>query len=312
MDDVSKKTTKGNSKTVEGLGLRIAQERIKFDLSQSIMADLVGMSRPNYTAIENSVSGRFLKDYQLKSICQKLNVSSDYLLGLISDPNPNADMMAIIKYLGISSESIQFIHSLNSEYKSNNLCMFDDFIKSLDSNLLDLIFLYKKVKMFLDTEYSFVLEFTKDIKPGELTILNTSLDLDTFKSDCKYFYYNLDDARNFFKSGRPIFNNPNYEVNEAFDKVMTLLESSKYTESYMHIYDDISKQHEFKLALEKIKKILKSLIMILDFDETGLIFATYDKEEEINKYIDQIISIIDTSSKDAIDNEIENLYSCLL
>ena len=91
------------SKNVDGLGLRIAQARTKSDLSQNIISDLIGMPRPKYTSIENETGNLFLKDYQLKIIAQKLNVSSDYLLGLISDPNPNAEMMSLVNALGISS-----------------------------------------------------------------------------------------------------------------------------------------------------------------------------------------------------------------
>ena len=313
MDDVSKKSTKEVIKIVDGLGLRIARQRTKSNLSQNNIADLIGISRPNYTAIENGVSGRFLKDYQLKNIAKELNVSSDYLLGLISDPNSDPEIMSIVKYLNISSESIEFMHSLNSWYNPEVRKIYDNFIKSFDINFYELVLLYKRVKSFIDNEYLFVSQFTKDIEPHILSILNTSVDLENFKPDYKYFYYNLDDARRFFKVAKPMLKKSLENNGKSFiDKIMELLDSGKYTEEYIHIYEDISKKHEFKFALEKVKKILNDLVMILDSDETGLIFATYDKEKEIIKYIDKIIEYIDKSISKAIDEELINLHSCLI
>jgi len=165
------------SKNVDGLGLRIAQTRTKLGLSQNNLSDLIGMPRPNYTAIENGTSGRFLKDYQLKSIAKQLNVSSDYLLGLISDPNPNADMMSIINALGLSSDAIKFIKSLNSRYNLDELHVLDNFITSLDSEFLELLYLYKRVKLFFDTEYCFILNWslTPALSANAVTLLYISV-----------------------------------------------------------------------------------------------------------------------------------------
>jgi len=55
-----------------------------------------------------------------------------------------------------------------------------------------------------------------------------------------------------------------------------------------------------------------TLSFLLDFDETGLIFATSDKEEDICKYVDTLITLIDGSSTQPIDDLMEDLYACLL
>lgn len=300
------------SKNVDGLGLRIAQVRTKLGLSQNNLSDLIGMSRPNYTAIENEISGRFLKDYQLKAIAMKLNVSSDYLLGLISDSTPNADMMSIVNALGISSNAIKSIKSLKSSYSSHTLYIFDNFVTSFDTEFWELLSLYKRTKSFLSNQYSFVLEFAKDISPHRINILtHTTIDFSSFEPNCKYFYYNLEDAKKFFDVGKKIVNNPNYTMDEILHKLLYLLENEGYTEDYIHLYQDKSKLEEFKHALENVKKILHDLIFLLDFDETGLIFAISNKEE-ICKYIDELITLIDNSSTQSIDSLLENLDACLV
>lgn len=305
MSDVSKK--------VNGLGLRIAQSRTKLNISQNIISDLIGIPRPNYTSIENETSNRFLKDYQLKLIAQKLNVSSDYLLGLISDPSPNAEMMAIVNSLGISSDSIKFIKSLHSPYRKKQLYTFDNFIKSYDYDFWELIYLYKRVKSFYDNEYSFVLQFTNDIEIHQINILYDKLeDIDNVEPNCKYFYYNLDDARKFFNVGKKILKNPQYSIDEAINKLLYLTENEGYTELYVHLYKDECKLEEFKNDLIEVKKILHDLIMLLDSDETGLIFSTSNKEEEICECIDKLLHLIQASSSEGIDNILQDLNACLM
>ena len=302
------------SKNIKGLELRIAQIRTNLGLSQNVLADYIGMSRPNYTSIENEISGRFLKDYQLRILAEKLCVSSDYLLGLISDPNPNADIMAIIKVLGLSWESIKCINSLNS-YHSDALRILDDFIKSFNFEFWELLNLYKKLKSFFDVKYSFVLQFTEEINFPQLHILDPNINLTNlanFNPNYKYFYYNLDDARRFFDVGKKILNNKNYSIDEILNKFLKLLKEDGYTEGYIHLFEDSNKLQEFKIDLEKVKEILHELIFILDFDETGLIFSTSKKENEIKKYIDQLLHLIKIHSRDAIDKILMDLYCSLL
>lgn len=304
MNDVSKK--------VNGLGLRIAQCRTKLGLSQSDISNLIGISRPNYTTIENETNKRFLKDYQLKAIASTLNVSSDYLLGLISDPNPNADMMSIINVLGLSSSSIKFIKSLNSRYHLNSLHTLDNFIESSTLDFWELLYLYKRVKSFFHTQYSFVIEFTEDIRPERLNVLlHTYDDIFKIEPNHKYYYYNLDDAKKMFDACQPILKNSNHSRDEKLHKIINLLDTGICTENYIYLYQDKSKLDKLKNDLEKIKQILHELIFILDFDETGLIFGTANKEEELCKYINKLLELINCSSSKDIDNEIEDLHSCL-
>lgn len=301
------------SKNVNGLGLRIAQSRTKLGLSQNSISDLIGMPRPNYTAIENETNGRFLKDYQLKRIATELNVSSDYLLGLISDPNPNADMMSIINVLGISSDSIEFIKSLNSHYHLNSLHTLDKFIGNSNLQFWELLYLYKRVKNFYAVKYNFVLEFTEYINPQRLNVIfNTFEDISKIEPNHKYFYYDLDDAKKFFKIGKKVLKETNGTIDDKVEKLVNLTTNGEYTEDYIHLYQDESKLNDFKLALEKVKEILHELVFLLDFDETGLIFGTSDKEEDICKYIDELIFLINASSPKSIDNLLGNLYACLL
>lgn len=300
------------SKNVEGLGLRIAQSRTKLGLSQSHISDLIGMPRPNYTAIENSVNGRFLKDYQLKNIAINLNVSSDYLLGLISDPNPNADIMAMVNSLGLSSKAIYYIKNLKSKYDKSELLVLDSLIQSLSSDFYKKINLYKKVKIFFDTRYTFVLEFEKDISGNQIDFYNSvSIDFSAIQSKYRYYYFNLEDAEKYFKTRRKIIEECNYDYSKVYSKLEVLFDSGEYTDEYIYLYQDKSKLKNFKDTLETIKKILHDLMMILDFDETGLIFSIYEKEQEAAKIIDKIIIKVEEESLETIDNLIIDLSSSL-
>ena len=190
---------------------------------------------------------------------------------------------------------------------------FDDFIKSYDFDFWELIYLYKKIKSFYNNEYSFVLEFTKDIKPEQINILFHNFeDIDKVEPNSKYFYYNLDDARKFFNVGKKILNNPKYTMDQAINKLLYLIDNKGYTESYIHLYQEKSKLEEFKGVLIKVKKILHDLIMLLDSDETGLIFSTSNKEEDISECIDKLIVLIEDSSTQSIDRILEDLHACLI
>ena len=60
---------------------RLKEMRTKRELTQQQLADLIEVSR--HTVINYEV-GRRMPDLEiLKNLCEKLNVSSDYLLGLI-------------------------------------------------------------------------------------------------------------------------------------------------------------------------------------------------------------------------------------
>lgn len=300
------------SKNVNGLGLRIAQARTKLGLSQNNVSDLIGISRPNYTAIENGVNGRFLKDYQLKNIAKELKVSSDYLLGLVSDPNPNAEIMSIVNALGLSSDAIEFIQSLKSGYNSRNLHILNDFIKWSDTEFLESLSLYKRLKTFFDTEYLFVLEFIEDIEDYELDIYTKSeVDFSSLKSNYKYFYYNLDNVKKYFELRKKMIFESNYTLSEAFDKLFKLQQEGKCTENFIYLYQDKTKLENFRNALEKVKEISHNLIMLLDFDEAGIIFSTAEKQIEMAEIIDKVVKIIDTSSYTAIDTLVKSLHSSL-
>ena len=121
----------------------------------------------------------------------------------------------------------------------------------------------------------------------------------------------MEDARKFFIVGKKILNNPQYSLDEAINKLLYLTEKGGYTELYIHLYQDECKLEEFKQVLIKVKEILHDLIMLLDSDETGLIFSTSNKEEDISEYIDKLLLLIDDCSTEGIDNILENLYACL-
>lgn len=100
------------SKRVDEMGLRIAQVRVSKNLSQSEVADFIGIKRPNYVQIENGNGGRYLKDFQLVKLCEKLKVSADYILG--TEKNISIPTSEITDKYGLTEESLK-----NLEYMNN-------------------------------------------------------------------------------------------------------------------------------------------------------------------------------------------------
>ncbi len=300
------------SKNIKGLGLRLGQCRTSLGLSQGQLADMLGISRPNYTAIENENDGRFLKDYQLKKASQKLGVSSDYLLGLISDPNPNAEIMAITKISGLSSLSIYKLNSFLGLYHSDDILnTIDNFIDHFESKFWELICLYKKFRSFYNQKYKLILQFTDDISFPRLNFFSGKVDFSKINPHQKYFYYDIKEGKKFYDISTKMLTVPKGEFNKNFEILCQWLKDGKYTEDNLYLYDDCEKQKQFKDSLEYIKNTLHDLIMLLDFDETGLIFSLAQKEEEIRTLIDKLINLISSASKEPIDRIIENLWSCL-
>lgn len=300
------------SKNIRGLGVKLGQCRTLLGLSQGQLADIIGMSRPNYTAIENENEGRFLKDYQLKNAAQKLNVSSDYLLGLISDPNPNAEIMAITKVLGISSSSVYKLNSFTDLYHSSDILdTIDEFINHFDSKFWELICLYKKFRKFYNEKYEFIIHFVDDINFGRINFFSGEVDFSKINPNRKYFYYDIDEGKKFYDISNKMLKVPKDEFNKNFKILCDWLKKGKYTEDNLYLYKDDEKQKQFAEDLEYVKNTLHDLIMLLDFDETGLIFSLSQKEEEIRKLIDELLDLIHKSSDKAIDRTLEDLWSCL-
>ena len=104
------------SKTVKEMGLRIAIARRSQNLSQNEVADFIGMKRPNYVQIENGNSGRYLKDFQLVKLCEKLKVSADYILG--TEKPISIEIPEITDKYGLTEQTLKNLEHLNN-FKKN-------------------------------------------------------------------------------------------------------------------------------------------------------------------------------------------------
>lgn len=63
---------------------RLSAVRKKVNLSQEDMAKKLGLATPTYSALERGTSQATIS--HLSAICDILNISSDYLLGLTNQP----------------------------------------------------------------------------------------------------------------------------------------------------------------------------------------------------------------------------------
>ncbi|MFK5883168.1 MAG: helix-turn-helix transcriptional regulator [Candidatus Izemoplasma sp.] len=69
---------------MKSIGAKLKELREDSDYPQKAIAELLGIQRSNYSRIENGHQN--LNQTQIKLLCEFLNVSADYLLGIkISD-----------------------------------------------------------------------------------------------------------------------------------------------------------------------------------------------------------------------------------
>lgn len=171
--------------------------------------------------------------------------------------------------------------------------------------------LYKRLKTFYNNQYKFVLDFTKDLEYEQINIFNNNINWNRVKSNLKYFYYDVESANKLYHYSFGLIEKHPQNIGKAFEIIMDSLEKGIYTENNLFLYKDTEKLNGFKSVLQYLKGILDYFIMIIDFDETGLVFSFGEKEDEISKIIDNIISIIDSSPDKPIDTLIDNLHSSL-
>lgn len=86
---------------------RFSALRLSKELSQAAFSEKVGISRPTVGFYEN---GDRLPDIDvLRRICDKCNVSADYLLGLTDVATQETELRAVCEYTGLSTDAIAAI-----------------------------------------------------------------------------------------------------------------------------------------------------------------------------------------------------------
>ena len=103
----------GNKKSVRTIFReRFHAIRNNMNMSQAAFAEFLGLSRPTIGFYERAdmENGRIPDIDTLKQICEKCNVSADYLLG-ISDERTRADVNA---YTGLDDHSTEYLHTLQT------------------------------------------------------------------------------------------------------------------------------------------------------------------------------------------------------
>lgn len=116
------------------LNKRIAELRKKNKKTQQDIANLLGITRPAYTAYER---GTRSPDYEsLQKLAEFYDVTTDYLLGRTDDPNPPDKEK--------SSERDKIIHKLATEFPEADL-MFHD-LASMTAEQLKEVYEFIKFK----------------------------------------------------------------------------------------------------------------------------------------------------------------------
>ena len=79
--------------------------------TQEEFGNRLGLSR---NTIAQYLNGHRIPDsITLKQICERCNVSADWLLGLSDVKKPDTDLKAVCEYTGLSEEAVNQLHSLN-------------------------------------------------------------------------------------------------------------------------------------------------------------------------------------------------------
>lgn len=155
--DVSEKEEE--KEVLKIIGERLGKSRSDLSISQEKLSEEINMDRANYTRIENGDSGRRLRFSQLIKLSKKLNVSLDYIFGLIDEPSTVITTKEIFKEYGLTSETLKALEKINKDgdiKAINELIMNDEsFIYSfidnykcliLESNLLSLLRAFTMIK----------------------------------------------------------------------------------------------------------------------------------------------------------------------
>lgn len=97
------------------LGSRIKALRQKMGLSQLELASKLNCTQAALSQYESGNREPGLSD--LKAIAERLNTTTDYLLGLTDVPQNDVNIRMIGDYLGLSDQSIKVLHTNYSKYR---------------------------------------------------------------------------------------------------------------------------------------------------------------------------------------------------
>ena len=76
-------------------------------------ADFLGTSRQS---LGYYLNGQRIPDaLMIRQICERCNVSADWLLGLSDVKSPDANIKAICEYTGLSEKAIEYLHEVRTE-----------------------------------------------------------------------------------------------------------------------------------------------------------------------------------------------------
>ena len=122
--------------------LPIFKERLNQLLIESgktivAFAEALGTSRQS---LGYYLNGERIPDAKMiRQICERCNVSADWLLGLSDVKKPNADLQAVSKYIGLSDEAIAGLKTLACKNVLDCILSNDDlkmFLSDMLSNII--------------------------------------------------------------------------------------------------------------------------------------------------------------------------------
>ena len=177
-----KKTAEPNCVDLTTIGGRIEKERREKNLTQLELANLVNISRQKINYFEKNTKGRYMTTDELKNIADKLDVSTDYLLGRVSSTDIND--IDVSRETGLNNESIKILQDVSIEKRSNIL---NAFLCNINlEELTEILEYYLTIEYITETLFNATFcEIEKKYKNNE-NIIATQENIDNLKKFTKY------------------------------------------------------------------------------------------------------------------------------
>lgn len=213
--------TEQSNPNLNTLGGRIEYSRRLKRLSQQELASLIGVQRQKITYVEKDTPNRNLTIEELKKIADKLDVSTDYLLGRVSSTDIND--IDVSRETGLNNESIRILQDVSIENRSNIL---NSFLCNLNlAELTEMLEYYLTIEYITETLFNTTFcEIEKKYKNNE-SIIATQENIDNLKKFIKYIDNIMCSNTSEFKMLTFMLNDSQKEI-DTISKICITLEQN--------------------------------------------------------------------------------------
>lgn len=136
--------------------------------SGKTIVDFAKTLGPSRQSLGYYLNGERIPDaHTVKQICERCNVSADWLLGLSDVESPDTDMQAVCKYLGLSEETVSFLRMISVQLHDQFITMLIDALFDNDNSrasfIMSLKAIYQAYKIKKENENSSIPESIPEI-----------------------------------------------------------------------------------------------------------------------------------------------------